>query len=82
MFVEIVAAVFMAPVAQISADAEHTMIIRTDGSLWTTSKKNSGELGHGTRINSHVPLQIMSNAVQTLSTSGASTILIKTDGSL
>ncbi len=42
----------------IAAGAEHSMAIKTDGTLWAWGRNSEAQLGDGTNNNSNVPIQI------------------------
>jgi uncharacterized repeat protein (TIGR02543 family) len=60
---------------------EHTMILKTDGSLWATGKNNYGQLGDGTTSDQSDPEQVMTG-VAAVSAGAYHTMILKTDGSL
>jgi len=69
----------------VSAGYDHTVAIKTDGSLWTWGDNSYGKLGLGdTTINSNTPVQESTHASNwvTVSARGSHTAAIKTDGSL
>ena len=43
--------------------AEHSMIIKTDGSLWGFGRNDAGQLGDGTSTNRNTPTMIISSGV-------------------
>ena len=80
----------MSDVAAVSTGSFHTMILKTDGSLWAAGKNECGELGDGTTINKNLPVQIMSS-VASVSAGGSlieafdiyeHTIIMKTDSTV
>ncbi|MEJ5184027.1 MAG: hypothetical protein WHT81_02780 [Rectinemataceae bacterium] len=48
----------MTNVQAIAAGGYHTMILKTDGTLWATGSNGVGQLGDGTTINRFSPVQI------------------------
>ncbi len=60
----------------------HTVVLKTDGSLWAWGYNYYGQLGDGTTINSLIPKQIMGNGVQAIAAGEYFTLALKTDGSL
>ncbi len=68
-------------VAFVSAGKEHTMIIRTDGSLWACGNNEYGQFGNGTKTGSSTPVHIMNN-VSSVSAGARHTLIIKGDGSV
>ena len=67
--------------ATVSAGSKHTMVIKTDGSLWAWGKNSNGELGDGTTENRVTPVKVM-DGVSSVSAGNLYTMAIKTDGSL
>jgi len=71
----------------ISAGLNHTMAIKSDGSLWAWGWNNDGQLGDGTTNYRRTPIKIMDDVVQ-VSAGGnlvygySHTMAIKKDGSL
>ena len=67
----------------VSAGAQHTVAIKTDGSLWAWGYNAHGQLGDGTNIDRNVPKQIGTDTNWTVvSAGGEHTVAIKRDGSL
>lgn len=71
----------MSGVQAVSAAMKHTMILKTDGTLWATGRNNLGQLGNGTLTDFNTPVQVMSG-VQAVSAGGAHTMIVKADGTL
>ena len=65
----------------ISAGYFHTMILKTDGTLWATGDNEYGQLGDGTTTNRSTPVQVMRD-VQAVAAGGCHTMILKTDGTL
>lgn len=61
---------------------KHTMIVKTDGSLWGCGANLYGQLGDGTGLQQNTPVLIVSNGVKAVSVGGVHTMILKTDGSL
>jgi alpha-tubulin suppressor-like RCC1 family protein len=62
---------------------EHTMILKSDGTLWATGYNNYGQLGTGDTINRRSPVQITSiTGVAAVSAGGLHTMILKSDGTL
>ncbi len=71
------------PFKAVSAGAQHTVAIKTDGSLWAWGYNAHGQLGDGTNIDRNVPKQIGTDTNWTVvSAGGEHTVAIKRDGSL
>ena len=71
---------------QIRSGVEHTIQLRSDGTLWTTGANSSGQLGDGTTINRMAPVQVglFSNATNWVAVAAGDdhTLALKADGSL
>ena len=65
----------------ISAGGFHTMILKTDGTLWATGHNGVGQLGNGTIWGQSTPVQVMRD-VQEVAAGGNHTMILKTDGTL
>ena len=48
-------------VAAVSAGFDHTMAIKTDGTLWAWGYNGCGQLGNGTWKDRHSPVKVMDN---------------------
>ncbi|MCL1875212.1 MAG: InlB B-repeat-containing protein [Synergistaceae bacterium] len=69
--------------AVIAAGDDHSMAIKTDGSLWAWGWNEYGQLGDGSTINRRAPVRAgAANDWQTVSAGSDHTAAIKTDGSL
>jgi len=49
----------MTDVASVAAGFYHTMIVKTDGTLWGTGLNDFGQLGEGTTINKSTPVRVI-----------------------
>ncbi len=68
---------------EIVAGAEHTIALKTDGTLWAWGNNDNGQLGDGTTISKNIPTQIGTDSDWAIIESMTeSTFAIKTDGSL
>jgi alpha-tubulin suppressor-like RCC1 family protein len=56
----------MAGAQSVAAGTYHTMIVKTDGTLWATGANDAGQLGNGTTIPRTTPGQVMTR-VQSVS---------------
>jgi alpha-tubulin suppressor-like RCC1 family protein len=62
---------------------EHTLAVKTDGTLWTWGRNTYGQLGQGTTIHHSSPVQIGSDTDWSKSAGGHNhTLAVKTDGTL
>ena len=64
-----------------SAGIGHTMILKTDGTLWGFGRNSVGQLGDGTNIYRDTPVKIM-EGVRSVSAGSVHTMILKTDGTL
>ena len=71
----------MDSVLAVSAGDAHSLIVRTDGSLWATGYNRFGGLGDGTTDDRATPVKIMTG-VSSVASSTFNSYAIKTDGSL
>ncbi len=69
-------------VQSVAAGAEHSLIVKTDGSLWAMGSNTYGQLGDGTTISRPSPVRIFADGVQSVSARGYYSLIVKTDGSL
>jgi len=65
----------------VSVGGFHTMVIKTDGSLWAFGGNDYGQLGDGTTVDYHSPVKVMEGVVS-VSAAHEYTMAVKTDGSL
>jgi alpha-tubulin suppressor-like RCC1 family protein len=68
-------------VSSVSVGGGHTMILKSDGTLWATGYNYYGQLGDSTTVDRHLPYQVASG-VLSVCAGDAYTMIIKTDGSL
>ena len=73
----------MENVVHVSAGRQHTMAIRTDGSLYSWGNNWTGQLGDGTTTRRHTPARIMSNVAYVSAAGGGDfTVAIATNGNV
>ena len=66
-----------------AAGSEHTIAVKTDGSLWGWGRNDRGQLGDGTLVNRSTPVRIDADLDWASVSAGDNfTVAIKTDGSL
>ena len=71
----------MTDVESVSAGRHHSMILKTDGTLWACGYNKYGQLGDGTTTNRDTPVKVM-DGVASVSAGNTHTMILKTDGSL
>ena len=71
----------MEDVIAVSAGMNHSMAVRSDGSLWAWGQNSLGELGDGTVMDRHSPVKIKDDVVS-VSVGESHTMAIRSDGSL
>jgi uncharacterized repeat protein (TIGR02543 family) len=69
-------------VQTVAAGDNHSLILKTDGSLWATGYNGFGQLGDGTTTTRTSPVRILSSGVQTVAAGDNHSLILKTDGSL
>jgi alpha-tubulin suppressor-like RCC1 family protein len=69
---------------QVSCGQDHTVAIKTDGTLWTWGRNNNGQLGNNTTINRTTPVTTFTGGTNWKQVAGgiSNTAAIKTDGTL
>jgi alpha-tubulin suppressor-like RCC1 family protein len=60
----------------------HSLILKSDGSLWATGTNVFGELGDGTYITATLPEQIVAGGVTAIAAGEWHSLFLKSDGSL
>jgi hypothetical protein len=60
----------------------HSLILKTDGSLWVMGNNSAGQLGDGTTTQHNAPEQILPGGVQAVAAGANHSLILKTDGSL
>lgn len=68
-------------VASAACGWDHTLFVKTDGTLWAMGQNASGQLGDGTRTHRATPVQVATNVV-TASAGSAASMFVKADGTL
>ena len=70
-----------AGVKQVEAGAAHTLVLKTDGTLWATGANNDGQLGDGTKLPTTTFKQVLTG-VKGIAAGQFHSLAIKTDGTL
>lgn len=68
-------------VQAVASGFDHTMILKTDGTLLATGGNYAGQLGDGTTVDRSVPVAVMSG-VKAVSAGFEHTMILKNDGTL
>lgn len=72
----------------IAAGSRHSLILKTDGSLWAMGSNQKGQLGFGDRVDRQSPTQVLAApaagqpGVTALAAGGDHSLILKADGSL
>jgi alpha-tubulin suppressor-like RCC1 family protein len=64
-----------------SAGLSHSMMLKSDGTLWATGANGYGQLGDGTQI-SRTKFELISSNVVTMAAGGYHSLFVKNDGTL
>jgi len=68
---------------EVAAGSDHTLAIKTDGTLWAWGRNDYGQLGDGTTVNKNIPTQIGSDADWAfIDGESYNSMALKNDGSL
>ena len=66
----------------VSAGGDHSLILKTDGSLWATGYNKNGQIGNGSKEDVLVPIQVLASGVAAVSGGLVHSVILKTDHSL
>ena len=69
-------------VTAIAAGVDHSLILKSDGSLWGMGFNVDGELGDGTFNNTNQPEQIVAGGVTSIAAGYEHSLFLKSDGTL
>ena len=69
-------------VKSVASGIYHTLVLKEDGSLWTTGRNRYGELGDGTKIARSNLEMIVPSGVESVAACGYHSLFVKSDGSL
>jgi alpha-tubulin suppressor-like RCC1 family protein len=67
---------------QVASGVNHSVFLKSDGSLWSMGDNYYGQLGDGTITQRDTPVQIASNGVTAIAAGNYHSLFIKNDGSL
>src|SRR3974390_2916330 len=70
------------PVIRIAAGVNHSLFLKSDGSLWAMGDNRFGELGDGTTNGNNLPKEIIASNVVAIAGGFGYSLFVKTDGSL
>ena len=70
------------PVTKVAAGGEHSLFLKSDGSLWAMGENAEGQLGDGTYNNTNRPEQIVATNVMAIAAGSDHSLFLKRDGSL
>jgi alpha-tubulin suppressor-like RCC1 family protein len=69
-------------VTAIAAGGDHSLFLKSDGSLWAMGNNSNGQLGDGTFNNTNQPEQIMASNITAIAAGSFHSLFLKSDGSL
>jgi alpha-tubulin suppressor-like RCC1 family protein len=69
-------------VTAVAAGHDHSLFLKSDGSLWAMGANSSGELGDGTFNRTNRPEQIVASGVTAIAAGVQDSLFLKSDGSL
>ena len=69
-------------VVAVAAGSNHSLFLKSDGSLWAMGFNAFGQLGDGTLDNANSPEEIVSSNVIAIAAGGGHSLFLKSDGSL
>jgi alpha-tubulin suppressor-like RCC1 family protein len=69
-------------VTAIAAGSEHSLFLKSDGSLWATGGNLFSQLGDGTNNSTNRPEQIVASGVTAIAAGSEHSLFLKNDGSL
>ena len=68
--------------ANVAAGNLHTVLLKSNGSVWTTGNNEYGQLGDKTFVNKNVFTQVMSGLAKSVSAAKSQTFVLKQDGTV
>ena len=70
------------PVTKVAAGGEHSLFLKSDGSLWAMGGNDEGQLGDGTYNNTNRSEQIVATNVTAIAGGSEYSLFLQSDGSL
>lgn len=61
--------------------AYHSAFVKIDGTLWTMGRNDTGQLGDGTTVDRHIPVQVASGVIRAVAGGSHTLFTARTDGS-
>ena len=74
--------IFPSGVADFAVGGHHSLVLKTDGTLWAFGRNGTGQLGDGSTTNRSTPVQIPITNVVKLAGGHSFSLILKNDGSL
>lgn len=72
-----------APTGSLAGGEDHSVAVKSDGTVWASGINNYGQLGNGTTTNSTSPVQVKNlTGVTQISAGGDQSIALKSDGTV
>jgi len=66
---------------QIAAGEDHTLVLKSNGTVWAWGNNSNGQLGNGTTTNSYVPVKVIGlDTVMAISAGAGHSLAVKSDG--
>src|SRR5471032_1466376 len=72
----------ISPWTMVAAGEEHTVALRADGTLWAWGDNSSGQVGNGSLVDLHAPLQIGTSTWRAVAAGTLHSVAILADGAL
>ncbi|MEG6591327.1 fibronectin type III domain-containing protein [Paenibacillus barengoltzii] len=66
----------------ISAGANHTLALKSDGSVWAWGSNSAGQIGDGTLLRRLTPIQANVSSITAISAGGSFSLALKSDGTV
>ena len=70
------------PVTQLAAGGEHSLFLKSDGTLWAMGDNSCGQLSDGVSAKTNRPTQIVASNVTAIAAGHEHSLFLKSDGSL